>query len=159
MLLYPNIHTGEINVPSTNLLKAVSKISWDWTGRNLCFLECCDSKFLKYVLLIKMEIYFTPSSPLSQIRTSRAGSAFENRSQLCLSFCDLMGCSPSGSSVHGLSQARLLEWVDISSSWGIFPTQGSNSGLLHCSQILYQLSHKGSPRILEWVHLHYHAYM
>ena len=34
---------------------------------------------------------------------------------------------------------------------GIFPTQGSNSGLLHCSQILYQLSHKGSPRILEWV--------
>ena len=34
---------------------------------------------------------------------------------------------------------------------GIFPTQGSNSGLLHCRWILYQLSHKGSPRILEWV--------
>ena len=34
---------------------------------------------------------------------------------------------------------------------GIFPTQGSNSVLLHCRQILYQLSHKGSPRILEWV--------
>ena len=34
---------------------------------------------------------------------------------------------------------------------GIFPTQGSNSGLLHCGQILYQLSHKGSPRMLEWV--------
>ena len=33
---------------------------------------------------------------------------------------------------------------------GIFPTQGSNPGLLHCRQILYQLSHKGSPRILEW---------
>ena len=33
---------------------------------------------------------------------------------------------------------------------GIFPTQGSNLGLLHCRQILYQLSHKGSPRILEW---------
>ena len=29
---------------------------------------------------------------------------------------------------------------------GIFPTQGSNPGLLHCRQILYQLSHKGSPR-------------
>ena len=28
---------------------------------------------------------------------------------------------------------------------GIFPTQGSNSGFLHCSWILYQLSHKGSP--------------
>ena len=34
---------------------------------------------------------------------------------------------------------------------GIFPTQGLNPGLPHCRQILYQLSHKGSTRILEWV--------
>ena len=34
---------------------------------------------------------------------------------------------------------------------GIFPTQGSNQGLLHCRWISYQLSHKGSPRILECV--------
>ena len=34
---------------------------------------------------------------------------------------------------------------------GIFPTQGSNPGLPHCRQILYQLSYKESPRILEWV--------
>ena len=34
---------------------------------------------------------------------------------------------------------------------GILPTQGWNPGLPHCRQILYQLSHKGSPRILEWV--------
>ena len=34
---------------------------------------------------------------------------------------------------------------------GIFPTQGSNSGLPHCRLILYQLSHKGSLRTLEWV--------
>ena len=34
---------------------------------------------------------------------------------------------------------------------GIFPTQGSNPGLPHCRRILYQLSHEGSPRILEWV--------
>ena len=32
---------------------------------------------------------------------------------------------------------------------GIFPTQGSNPGLPHCRWILYQLNHKGSPRILE----------
>ena len=36
---------------------------------------------------------------------------------------------------------------------GIFPTQGSIPGLPHCRQILYQLSHKQSPRILEWVAL------
>ena len=34
---------------------------------------------------------------------------------------------------------------------GIFPTQGLNPGLPHCRQILYPLSHQGSPRILEWV--------
>ena len=34
---------------------------------------------------------------------------------------------------------------------GIFSTQGLNPGLSHCRQILYQLGHKGSPRILEWV--------
>ena len=34
---------------------------------------------------------------------------------------------------------------------GIFSTQESNPGLPHCWQILYQLSHQGSPRILEWV--------
>ena len=33
---------------------------------------------------------------------------------------------------------------------GIFPTQGSNTGLPYCKEILYQLSHKGSQRILEW---------
>ena len=34
---------------------------------------------------------------------------------------------------------------------GIFPTQGSNPGLPNCRWILYQLNHKESPRILEWV--------
>ena len=34
---------------------------------------------------------------------------------------------------------------------GIFPTQGLKPGLLHCRQILYQLSHTESPRILQWV--------
>ena len=34
---------------------------------------------------------------------------------------------------------------------GIFPTQGWNPGLLHCRLILYQLTHRGSPRILKWV--------
>ena len=34
---------------------------------------------------------------------------------------------------------------------GIFPTQGSNPDLLHCRRMLYQVSHKRSPRILEWV--------
>ena len=38
--------------------------------------------------------------------------------QFCLTLSDPMNCSPPGSSVHGISQARILEWVSISSSWG-----------------------------------------
>ena len=34
---------------------------------------------------------------------------------------------------------------------GSFPTQGSKPGRPHCRRILYQLSHKGSPRRLEWL--------
>ena len=158
--------------------------------------------------------------------------------QLCLTLSDPMDCSPTGSSVHGIFQARVLEWgasytlviletvgslnyenlphvdsfhhtiskipcslilslffnrkhfacQDTTSSssrlvvpnslqlhelyptrllrpcnspgkntgvgshfllQGIFPTQGLNPGLLHCRQILYILSHQGSPvRIL-----------
>ena len=48
--------------------------------------------------------------------------------------------------LHGLLQARILEWVAFSLLQGIFPTHGSNPGLSHCRQILYQLSHKGSPK-------------
>ena len=71
--------------------------------------------------------------------------------QSCLTLCDPMDCSPLGASVPGIPQARILVWVAISSSKGIFPTQGSNLGLLLCRQTLNQLSHQGSPRILEWV--------
>ena len=45
--------------------------------------------------------------------------------QSCLTLCDPMDCSPPGSSVHGISQARILEWVSMPLSRGIFPTQGS----------------------------------
>ena len=36
--------------------------------------------------------------------------------QSCLTLCDPMDCSPPGSSVHGILQERILEWVAISSS-------------------------------------------
>ena len=64
--------------------------------------------------------------------------------QLCLTLCNAMDYT-----VREILQARILEWVAFLQ--GIVPTQGSNPDLLCCKQILYQLSHKGSPRILEWV--------
>ena len=102
--------------------------------------------------------------------------------QSCLTLCDPMDCI-----VHGILQARILEWVafpspgdllnpaieprsptlqadslptepqgkpknigvgSLSLLQRIFPTQESNRGLLHCRQILYQLSYQGSPQVM-----------
>ena len=52
--------------------------------------------------------------------------------------------SPPGSSVHGILQAGILEWVAIPFSKGIFIIQGLNRGLLHCRQILYHLCNQGN---------------
>ena len=56
-----------------------------------------------------------------------------------------MDCSLPGSSVHGISQARILEWISISLSKGIFLTQGSNLHLLHWQVDSLPLSHQGNP--------------
>ena len=61
--------------------------------------------------------------------------------QSCLTLCNFMDCSPPGSSVLGILQARTLKLVAISFSRGL------NSCLLHCRQILYCLSHQGSPLV------------
>ena len=57
-----------------------------------------------------------------------------------------MDCSPPGSSVHGILQARILEWVLISfSRWSSWPRDRTCLlHLLHCRRILYLLSHWGS---------------
>ena len=49
-------------------------------------------------------------------------------------------------SVHGIFQARVLEWVAISFSRGIFLTQGWNSGLLNCRQTLLPSETPGKSR-------------
>ena len=63
--------------------------------------------------------------------------------QSCSTLHDPMDCSLPGSSAHGIFQARVLEWGAIAFS--------SLTYRIHRGQILYQPSHKGSPRILEWV--------
>ena len=71
--------------------------------------------------------------------------------QSCLTLCDHIDCSPPGSLVHGDSQGKNTGVGCHARLQGIFPTQGLNPRLPHCRQILYHLSHQGSPKILEWV--------
>ena len=60
--------------------------------------------------------------------------------QPCPTLCDPMDCSPVGYSVHGGSPCKDTGVGCHALLQGIFPTQGSNPGLLHCRRILYQLS-------------------
>ena len=66
--------------------------------------------------------------------------------QSCPILCNRMDFSQPGSYIHGILQARVPEWVAIPFPRGIFPIQGSNPGLLNRKQILYYLSHQGSPK-------------
>ena len=70
--------------------------------------------------------------------------------QSCPALCDSINCSPPGFYLHEISQARILEWIAISYTWGIFPTQGTNSHLLrlfHWQTLAdsLPLNHLGNP--------------
>ena len=63
---------------------------------------------------------------------------------LCPTLNDPMDCSPPGSSAHGDSPGKNAGVGCHTLLHGIFPTEGSNPGLLHCKQILYHLNHQCS---------------
>ena len=62
----------------------------------------------------------------------------------CPTLCNPMDCSPPGSSVCGDSPGKNTLMGCHTLLQRIFPTQGLNPGLLHCTWILYHLSHQGT---------------
>ena len=77
------------------------------------------------------------TSGLCSMGSQRVGWSKMKVAQLCLTLCDPMDCSLGQDT--GMGSLPILQ--------GIFQTQESNPGLLQCRWILYQLSHKGSPRV------------
>ena len=71
---------------------------WDSPGKNTG-VGCC---FLFQCMKVKSESEVTQS---------------------CLTLCDAMDCSLPGSSIHGISQARVLEWVAIAFSMNVFKSK------------------------------------
>ena len=68
--------------------------------------------------------------------------------QSCPALCDPVDCSPPCSSVHGIFQARVLEWVAISFSRGSSRPRDRTQVSRIVSKTLYLLSHQGSPQQL-----------
>ena len=74
--------------------------------------------------------------------------------QSCLTLCDPMDCSLSGSSVHGVLQARMLEWIAMPSSRESFPPRdGTPISYVFCidKQGLYHWYHLGMKDFISTV--------
>ena len=70
--------------------------------------------------------------------------------QLCLTLCDPMDSSPPGSSVHGILQARVLEWVPLPSpgdlpSPGIEPVSSASPSLHFTASLHFTTRTPGTP--------------
>ena len=76
----------------------------------------------------------------------------------CPTVCDPMDCSPPGSSVHGISQARILEWIAISFSRG--SSQPRDQTLISCisKRILYHWAAIRLTHTHTHTHTHIHKY-
>ena len=57
-----------------------------------------------------------PQTPRKTVKTAQTRVLV---AQFCLNLCNPSDCSPPGSSVHGILQARILEWVAIPFSWDL----------------------------------------
>ena len=104
-----------------------------------------DSLLCGPILSCKSEYWETipHPSPTSRERSLPAdGCAHAKSLQSCPALCDPMDCSLPGSSVHGIFQARIPEWVAMPFPGRVFLTRESNLCLLHCRWILYHWASK-----------------
>ena len=95
----------------------------------------CD-KLILYKYICYLYVYLWHINILRHLHLYMKGVCV----QLCLTYCDSRDCSLSGSAVHGISQARILEWAAISSSRGSSWPRDQTSLSYICSigrQILY----------------------
>ena len=98
-----------------NCLLCSQPLTWHTPG--CLFVQC----LLLLLLLLVPEAPPLPSLFGLRGKEVSAGSGLGPAmlaAQSCLSLCDPMDCGPPGSSVHGISQARILEWAAVSFSRG-----------------------------------------
>ena len=89
----------------------------------------------------KLEIFKPLGSPTADAQKVKVKVA-----QSCPTLCDLMDYT-----VHGILQARILEWIAVAFSRGSLQPRDQTQVSCIAGGFFYQLSHKQSPRILEWV--------
>jgi len=102
---------------------SVNSGSWWWTGRP-GVLQFMGSQRVGHDWVTDLILLSSISAQLLIYFMSLLLLCACSVTKLCLTLCDPMDCSPLGSSVHWISQARILEWVVISFSRGSSPPRG-----------------------------------
>ena len=86
-----------------------------------------------------------PGAPMGASHACGAAAEGDTCFPKCPTLCDPTDCGPPGSSVHGILQARILEWVAIPFSRGSsWPRDGTRVSHMQGD---YHLSHQGSPKV------------
>ena len=111
--------------------KEIQRMMRNETGKYLSILNKTDylnnknevlQSFSSVQLLSHVQLFATPWTAAHQaslsITNSQKVKSESEVAQLCLTLCNPVDCSPPGSSVHGILQERILEWVAISFSRG-----------------------------------------
>ena len=122
--LYRTIFSNFIHIVMYSRISFLCKAEY-YSTVCICHILCIHSLADEY--LSRIQILAIVNNAAMKVKVA----------QLCLTICNSLSQNTVGGSLSLLH--------------GISPIQGSNRGLPHCGQILYQLRHKGSPRILEWL--------
>ena len=103
-------------------------------------LDLCKRRFRNHLVMFKMI--------KAEIHAESHEESESEFAQSCPTLCNPMECSPPGSGIHGVFQARVLEWVAISFSRGSSQPRDRTWVSHTLGRRFYHLSHQGSPQYL-----------
>ena len=118
-------------------LKITLSISYSWRHVVIPWGWCIYINHLEFFFMQNLFYAFTYSFQHMCVCGVCVGVCVHVLTQLYPTLCDPMKCGQPGSSVHGISQARILEWVAVSYSRGTFQPRDQTRISYSCRQILY----------------------
>ena len=133
ILLHSAFFIVQLSHPYMTTGKTIALTRWTFIDKVISLL---------FNMLSRLVITFLPRSKCLLISWLQSPSA-DSESDSCSVLSDYL--TPHGLYSPQNSPGQNTGLGSCSLLWWIFPTQGSNPGLLHWRQILYQMSHQGSP--------------